>query len=699
MSPTGLLNLTGPIRIEMTKTDNALLGKFNTLHETIPFDRIETADFEPAIKDCIEQHDAEIASIIDNPEEPTFENTIEALEKTGELLQRASSIFGNMLGVNTNDELQTLATKLIPLLSEHENNIGLNEKLFARIKAVYNKRDELNLNIEQAKLLDDSYIGFVRSGVNLEGKAKEEYRRLSNLLSQLELQFEQNCLKNNNEFQLVINDKSQLTGLPESALEAAQETAKEKDVEGYVFTLKAPSYIAFMRYADNRELREKMYKAYNTQGTLNNGSSNIEVVKDIVNSRMQLTQLLGYKDFASFKLERRMAKDEKHVSDLLNNLLQAYTPTARQEMKELTEFAKAMQGDNFELMPWDMSYYSNKLKEKKYHLDAELLRPYFELDKVKAGVFGLAHTLYGLTFKQNKEIAVYQKDVEVYEVFDKDGSYLAVLYLDFFPRDGKQAGAWTSLFAEQWTDKETGIDHRPHILISTNFNKPTATKPALLTFDEVRTLLHEFGHSLHAMLSKVTYESQSGTNVYWDFVELPSQFMENYAIEKDFLHTFATHYETGEMISDEYIQRIVDADNFNIAYACLRQVGFGLIDMAWYTRKEPFEGDVIAYEKEAEKAVMLLPDVEGTCMSTQFSHIFCGGYAAGYYSYKWAEVLDADAFSMFKQKGIFDKTTAKSFRDNVLSKGGTEPPMVLYKRFRGQEPTIDALLIRDGIKK
>ena len=677
---------------------NPLTEPFQTPYATVPFHLIKTEDFEPAIKESITQHNAQIASIIENEDKPTFENTIEALEKSGELLDRITSIFGNLLNTNADEALQTLASSIIPLLSEHNNNIGLNQQLFERIKTVYAKRDELALDKEQSKLLEDTYTGFVRRGANLEGKDKDDYRRLSNELSQLELQFEQNCLKNNNEFQVSIEDKAELAGLPENILEAALETANEKGQKGYVFTLKAPSYIAFMRYADNHELRRQLYMAYNTQGIKDNGSSNIEIVKEIVNHRMQIAQLLGYKDFASYVLKKRMAEDEVHVYSLLNQLLNAYMPTAHKEIKELTEFAKEYQGDpDFILMPWDMSYYSNKLKEKKFHIDAELLRPYFELEKVKTGIFGLANKLYGIRFERNTNIPVYQKDVEVYEVFDADDSFLGILYLDFFPREGKQSGAWTSSFTEQWIDRKTGEDHRPQILISTNFNKPTATKPALLTFEEMRTFLHEFGHSLHGILSKVTYQSQSGTNVYWDFVELPSQFMENYAIEKDFLHTFARHYETGEAIPDEYVEHIIEADNFNVAYACLRQVGFGLIDMAWYTRKTMFEEDVIGFEKRAEKEVLLIPDAENTCMSTQFSHIFCGGYAAGYYSYKWAEVIETDAFSLFKQKGIFDPAIAHSFRENILSKGGTEEPMLLYKRFRGQEPSIDALLIKDGI--
>jgi peptidyl-dipeptidase Dcp len=681
------------------KVINPLLGTFKTIHETVPFKEIKTTDFEPAIVEDIRLHDEEIKAITDNPEAPTFENTILALEKSGEPLERTSAIFGNLLSLESNDEIQALASKIIPLLSEHSNNIGLNEKLFQRVKAIYRNRKTLSLDLEESKLLEDSYIDFTRSGVNLTGKDKATYRKLTNKLSQLELVFEQNCLKNKNAFQLVITDKQQLSGLPDSVIEASEETAKEKNMKGNVFTLQAPSYIGFMKYADDRALRQQMYMAYNTQGINENGTSNILIIKQIVNTRLAIAKLLGYKDYASFVLKRRMAQNKTNVYDMLHNLLTAYLPTAEKEVNELESFAKEIEGKDFTMMPWDWSYYSNKLKEKKYNLDAEQLRPYFELEKVRNGIFNLANKLYGITFKRNNEIQTYQKDVEVYEVFDADKSFLAVLYLDFFPREGKQAGGWTSSLKEQWIDKTSGVNHRPHILISTNFTKPTSTKPALLTFDELTTLLHEFGHSLHAMLSNCRFKSLSGTNVYWDFVELPSQFMENYAIEKEFLHTFACHYKTGEPIPDEYIQRIVDANNFNVAYACLRQVSFGLIDMSWYTRQKPFRGDVLKYERQAQKDLNLLPKVEGTCMSTQFSHIFNGGYAAGYYSYKWAEVLEADAFSLFKEKGIFNKTVAQSFRNNILSKGGTEEPMTLYKRFRGHKPTIKALLIRDGLKK
>jgi peptidyl-dipeptidase Dcp len=680
-------------------TLNPLLGTFDTPHATVPYNDIKTTDFEPAIIECIARHDDEIKAITDNSEAPTFENTIEALDKSGFLLERATAIFGNMLSTDATEELHAIAAKVIPILTEHGNNVGLNEKLFQRVKAVYDKRSALHLNHEQEVLLEDSYIDFVRSGVNLEGKDKKTYRRLTERLSRLELSFEQNCLKNMNGFVLNIKDKDETAGLPDNILEAAAETAKERGMEGYVFTLQAPSFTAFMRYAENRELRQKMFTAYNMQGVSKGDSCNIPIVRQIVNTRLAVVKLMGYKDYASFVLERRMAKDKRHVFDMLGRLQKAYMPTARKEVKELEAFAKEREGSDFVLMPWDWSYYSDKLKEKRYHIDTELLRPYLELDKVREGVFGLAHKLYGISFERNKKIQVYQKDVEAYDVLDKDGAFLAVLYLDFFPREGKQAGGWTSSLSEQWTDTTTGENHRPQVLISTNFTKPTATKPALLTFDEMRTLLHEFGHSLHAMFSNVTYRSLGGTNVYWDFVELPSQFMENYAIEKDFLHTFARHYRTEELMPDEYVQHIVDADKFNVAYGCIRQVGLGLIDMAWYTRRTSYSGNVISYERNAEKDIRLMPKLEGTCISTQFSHIFNGGYSAGYYSYKWAEVLEADAFAFFKEKGIFDAATALSFRSNILSKGSTEEPMTLYKRFRGHEPTIDALLIRDGIKK
>lgn len=683
----------------MTDMPNPFFEKYDTPHGTTPFDKIKTEHYEPAIREGIRRQAAEIDAITGNTETPTFENTVAAYEQSGELLNRVTTVFGNLRSAETNDELQEIAQKMVPLLSEHGNNISLNEKLFERVKAVYDRKDELPLTPEQGKLLENAYNGFVRHGANLRGEAKDKYRELTRELSTLTLQFSENNLKEVNNYQLVLTDKAQLAGLPESAVEAAAETAKEKGVEGWVFTLHAPSYIPFMTYADNRELRRELYMAYNTKCTHDNEYNNLEIVPKLANLRMEIAQLLGYANYADYTLKERMAETSDAVYKLLNNLLEAYTPTAKKEYEQVQALARKEQGADFTVMPWDWSYYSNKLKDLKYSINEEMLRPYFELGKVIEGVFGLATRLYGITFKKNPDIPVYHKDVDVYEVSDKNGAYLAVLYTDFHPREGKRAGAWMTEYKGQWLDPETGENSRPHISVVMNFTKPTENKPALLTHSEVETFLHEFGHALHGIFADSTYESLSGTNVYWDFVELPSQIMENFGIEREFLNTFARHYETGEALPDELIQRLVDASNFNVAYACLRQVSFGLLDMAWYTRTAPFEGDVKAYEQAAWTRAQILPVVPETCMSTQFSHIFAGGYSAGYYSYKWAEVLDADAFSLFKQKGIFDREVAQSFRDNILSKGGTEHPMTLYKRFRGQEPTIDALLIRNGIKK
>ena len=687
------------IIINMMNAQNPFFEKYTTPYGTVPFDKIKTEHYEPAIREGIRQQAAEIDAIVNNPEAPTFANTILAYEKSGELLDRVTTVFGNLRSAETNDDLQTLAQEMMPLLSEHSNNISLNEELFKRVKAVYNQKEQLNLTPEQTKLLENIYDGFIRRGANLQGEAKKQYRQLTKELSSLTLQFSENNLKEINNYQLVLTDKVQLAGLPESAIEAAAETAKEKGVEGWVFTLQAPSYIPFMTYADNRDLRHELYMAYNTKCTHNNEYNNIDIVKKLVNTRMSIAQLLGYENFAQYTLKKRMAEDSDAVYNLLNQLLEAYPPTAKKEYQEVQELARQEQGAEFIVMPWDWSYYSNKLKDKKFNINEEMLRPYFELEKVKEGVFGLATRLYGITFKKNADIPVYHKDVDAYEVLDKDNKTLAILYTDFHPRTGKRAGAWMTEYKGQWIDEKTGENSRPHVSIVMNFTKPTGNKPALLTFDEVETFLHEFGHSLHGMFANSTYESLSGTSVYWDFVELPSQIMENFAIEKEFLNTFAQHYQTDEKLPEELIKRLVDASNFNAAYACLRQVSFGLLDMAWYTRNTPFEGDVKEYEQQSWAKAQILPVVKDACMSTQFSHIFAGGYSAGYYSYKWAEVLDADAFSLFKQKGIFNREVAESFRNNILSKGGTEHPMILYKRFRGQEPTIDALLIRNGIKE
>lgn len=678
----------------MTTFQNPFLADIPTLHDTIPFHLIRTEHFEPAIQQGMEKQNQEIEAIIHQTDEPDFENTIVALEKSGELLNRVTTVFGNLLSAETSDEMQTIAEKVMPLLSEHNNNITLNEKLFARIKAVHETTNQEEMTPEDRMLLQNTYDGFIRSGANLNTEQKERFRQLSSELSVLTLRFSQNNLKETNAYELAL-PLDQLEGLPESALNAYAQTAKEKGKEGYIVTLQAPSFIPFMKYCRNRELRKELYMAYNTQCTHDNEYNNLEIVKKLVNLRLERAQLLGFRTAADYVLTRRMAENSDRVYQLLNQLLEAYTPTAHQEVAEVQALAKELEGNDFELMPWDWAYYSEKLKEKKFNLNEEALRPYFELNRVIGGVFGLATKLYGITFQVNKDIPVYHPDVTAYEVFDKDGSFLAVLYTDFHPRASKRSGAWMTSYKEQWKDEKG--NSRPHVSVTMNFTKPSDSQPALLTFSEVNTFLHEFGHALHGMFANTTYQSLSGTNVYWDFVELPSQIMENFAIEKEFLNTFAKHYETGENIPEEMIQRLVDASNFNVAYACLRQLSFGLLDMAWYTRTEPFEGDVRAYEKQAWSQAQVLPSCEETCMTVQFSHIMAGGYSAGYYSYKWAEVLDADAFSLFQEKGIFNPETANSFRENVLSKGGTEHPMVLYKRFRGQEPGIDALLKRNGI--
>ncbi|MBR1597041.1 MAG: M3 family metallopeptidase [Phocaeicola sp.] len=673
---------------------NPFFTRYNTPHQTIPFNLIRNEHYEPAMMEGMRKQDEEINHIIDNPEPPTFENTIEMLEKSGDLLDRVTTVFGNLMSADTNDEMEAIAERMMPLLTEHGNNITLNDKLFQRIKSVYEQKDSLHLNKEQEMLLEKTYDGFIRNGANLSETDKGTLRKLNTELSMLTLQFSQNHLKATHQYELPIT-REQLEGVPEHVIASYAQNAKERGKEGFIVTLEAPSYMPFMKYVKDRDLRKELYMAYNTQCTHDDGFNNIDIVRKIVNCRLQIAQLLGFPTFADYVLKNRMAENKGNVFQLLNELLEAYAPAAKKEVERITELAKETEGADFELMPWDWAFYSNKLKEKEYDLNDELLRPYFELSQVKKGVFGLASRLYGISFMENKNIPVYHPDVKAYDVFDKDGSYLAVLYTDFHPRKGKHAGAWMTNYKEQWIDQDT--NSRPHVSVTMNFTKPQADKPALLTLGEVETFLHEFGHSLHGMFANTTYASLSGTNVYWDFVELPSQFMENYVTEKEFLNTFARHYETGETIPDDLIERIKRAANFNIAYACLRQLSFGFLDMAWYTRTTPFEGDVERYEKEAWHETQLLPAVEGTCMSVQFSHIMSGGYAAGYYSYKWAEVLDADAFSLFQETGIFNTETAASFRENILSKGGTEPPMQLYKRFRGQAPTIHALLKRNGI--
>lgn len=677
--------------------NNPFLQIYNTPHDTTPFDRIKITDFEPAIREGMKIEDDEIERIVSNTDEPDFANTILALEQSGKLLDRVTTVFFNLMSAETNDELDAIAEKMMPELTEHSNNISLNPVLFEKVKSVYGRKDSMELTPEESRLLEKTYDGFVRNGANLDEKDKETFRKLSAELSSLTLKFSQNHLKETNKFELHITDSKDLEGLPESTVEAAAHTAKEKGKEGWVFTLQAPSYVPFMKYSKIRELRKQMYMAYNTQCAHNDEFDNKDIVKQLVNKRMEIAQLLGFETYADYVLKKRMAENSENVYKLLNDLLEAYSPAAHKEIEEIKHLAEQTEGEGFELMPWDFSFYAEKLKNEKYSLDEEALRPYFELENVKKGVFGLATRLYGITFRENKDIPVYHPDVQAFEVFDEDGTYLAVLYTDFHPRAGKRSGAWMTSYKEQWIEND-GTNSRPHVSVTMNFTKPTAEKPALLTFSEVNTFLHEFGHALHGMFANTRFQCMSGTNVYWDFVELPSQIMENFAVEKDFLNTFAKHYQTGEPIPENLIKSIVDSQNFNVAYACLRQLSFGLLDMAWYTRKELFDGDVKAYEKKAWEKTQLLPQVDETCMSVQFGHIMSGGYSAGYYSYKWAEVLDADAFSVFKEKGIFNREVAQSFRDNILSKGGTEHPMTLYKRFRRQEPGIEALLIRNGIK-
>ena len=690
---------------------NPFFEKYNTPHDTAPFNRIRLEDYEEAFMEGIRRDNDQIDKIVNNPEKPTFDNTIINVddEKDGEnyydLLSRVSTVFFNLLSAETNDDMDALAQKMSPILTKHANDIRLNEKLFERIKYVH--RHHRKLTPEEKMLLDNCYDGFVRSGALLDKEGKERLRQLTEEASMLSLQFSQNLLKENKAFTLHITDEAQLDGLPDTAREAAALAAKEQGVEGWMFTLDFPSYSPFMTYSTQRELRKQMYMAKNTECIHDNSENNLEICKRLINLRRELAQLLGHKTYADYVLKHRMAGNVRSVYKLLNDLIAAYKPTAIKEVEAIEKLARKTEGKDFKMQPWDFGFYSHKLQLEKYNLDAEMLRPYFELSKVIDGVFGLANRLYGITFKENKDIPVYHPDVKAYEVFDKDGSYLAVFYADFHPRKGKQGGAWMTEYQGQWkeridTKKPFGPDNmkniRPHVSVVMNLSKPTEERPALLTLGEVETFLHEFGHSLHGMFANTRFESLSGTSVWWDFVELPSQFMENFAIEREFLRTFAFHYQTGEPIPDELIARIVKSRNYNVAYACMRQVSFGLLDMAYYTKKDEFNEDIIPFEKKAWAKAMVVPQLPDTCMTVQFSHIMAGGYAAGYYSYKWAEVLDADAFAVFKKHGIFDQATAQSFRDNILSKGGTENPMVLYKRFKGGEPTIDALLKRNGIK-
>lgn len=685
------------IMIMMTTSakDNPFSKTFSTPYQTAPFDLIKIDHYQPAFEEALALHNEEIEAVIANPQEPTFSNTIEAMEYGGEMLSRVSSVFFNLLSAESNDEMMEISQWLSPILSEHSNNISLNETLFKRVKTVYENRHNSGLTSEQIRLTEKYFENFENSGATLSPEDKEKYRALSMELSKATLEYGQNNLRETNAYSMLLTDRSELEGLPESLIDAAAVKAKSKGKEGWMFDFSAPSYVGFMKYAARRDLREKLYKAYNTKGITGGEFDNQENVKKIVNLRLEIANLLGYKSYAEYVLKNRMAKNDAAVFDLLNRLAEAFGPIAQGELKDVQSFASRIEGNSFELQPWDWSYYADKLKDERFDLNDEMTRPYFELNNVKKGVFGLATDLYGLRFVKNADISVYHPEVEAYEVWDGNGEFLSVLYTDFHPREGKRAGAWMTSFKDQYM--KSGKDSRPHVSIVMNFTRPTDTKPALLTFDEVETFLHEFGHALHGMLAKSTYGSLSGTSVYRDFVELPSHIMENWLVEKEYLDKFALHYQTGEKMPEKLLQKIVDAANYNAGYATLRQLSFGYLDMAWHSLESPFNGDIRRFEKDAMARVQLLPVVEEAAMSTSFGHIFSGGYAAGYYSYKWSEVMDADAFSVFKEKGIFNKETAESFRRNILEKGNTEDPMTLYIRFRGQEPTVDALIKRSGI--
>lgn len=674
-----------------------LQPNWQTPHNTFPFPDISIADIEDAIKEGIRIEAEEVANIASQSTPPTFDNTIVALSATGQMLEKATTLMYNQLSACTSEELEQLAERMSPLLSEHSSNIMLNEALFARVKAVYDlERLEPTLQGEDKMLLEKTFDGFERSGATLDSQKKERFRAIKAELSKTSLKFSQNNIKETNAFYLHLTDKSQLKGLPKSQVDQAELAAQEKSLEGWVITLHAPSFVPFMQYSEVRELREQLYRAYMTKCTKDNEYNNFDVCRKLVNLRMELAQLLGYPNYATYVLKNRMAETPDKVYELLENLKIYYFESGKHDVAAVEALAKEQEGKDFTLQPWDFAHYSHLLQLRDYNLDAEMLRPYLELSNVTSGVFNLATTLYGITFEENKDIPVYHPDVKAYDVLDNDGVFLAVLYTDFFPRSSKQSGAWMTSYQEEYIDDKG--EHRPHVSVTMNFTKPTKNTPSLLTFDELETFLHEFGHALHGIFAKTRYKSLSGTNVYWDFVELPSQFMENYALRPEFLRTFAKHYQTGEDIPQDLIERIRKAHNFNAAYACMRQVSFGLLDMAYYTRTKPLEEDIRSFEHQAWQSVQLLPRMEEACMSVQFGHIMSGGYAAGYYSYKWAEVLDADAFSAFMERGLFSREVAKDFREKILSRGGTVHPQKLYNDFRGRPATIQAMLKRDGLQ-
>lgn len=673
---------------------------FITEHKYTPFDLVTVENIREAILDGIKVEDEEIAAIVNNPEPPTFKNTILALEEGDERFGRACTVMSNLLSACRTDELEALSHEVSPLLAEHSNNISFNERLFARVKVVRDEMkalgDKCPLTEEEMRMLDGTYEGFERSGVMLPPDKKTRFREISVELSDLCLKFSENNLRATNSFQLHLTNEKDLIGLTETARIQAAAAAAERGLDGWVFTLHAPSYGPFMSYSERRDLRETMYRASVRRCTEYSDYNNFEIVRRIINLRLEMTKLLGAECVADHVLARRMAGNKDNVYKLLNKLTEGYRSQAIVELEDLKRKARDLEGEDFEIQPWDYGYYGHKLQLERYDLDSEMLRPYLPLQQVIDGVFGLATRLYGITFRPNTECPLYHPDVKAFDVIDNDGTPLALLYTDFYPRNNKQSGAWMTDFRGQYID-DNGNNHIPHISIVMNFTKPTQERPALLSMGEVSTLLHEFGHALHGMFSKVHHRNMGGTNVYWDFVELPSQFMENYALEPEFLQSFAHHYQTGEPMPNELIERMVNARNYNVASGCLRQVRLGLLDMAYYTITEPLEGDIREFENRAWASAMIDERDPESCTTVTFGHIISGGYAAGYYSYKWAEVLDADAFSAFKEEGIFNTVTAERFRQEILSKGNTREPMELYKAFRGQEPTIDALLRRDGI--
>ncbi len=674
----------------MAQTENPLLQSF----DLAPFSQVKNEHFLPAFTQLISEARAEIEAIADNPEPPTFENTIEAMEFSGNQLDRVSSLFFNLNSAETNDEIQQIAQEVSPMLTEFGNDVTLNPALFKRVKVVYESKDSLSLSPEQLTLLENSYKGFSRNGANLTDEDKATLREIDNKLSKLKLTYGENILAETNGYELHIQDENDLAGLPDGVKEAAAQTAKAQGVDGWVFTLHFPSYGPFMKYADNRELRKKMAIAYGARAFGENEFNNENIALEIAKLRHKRANLLGYETHAHFVLEERMAMSPEKVNGFLNDMLTKSKPFAQKEFDQLAQFAKELDGIT-DFMKWDSAYYSEKLKKKLFNLDDEQLKPYFKLENVIEGAFAVANRLFGLTFKKVDNIEKYHPEVETYEVYDENNELVSIFYGDYFPRPGKRNGAWMTSYKSQQI--KNGKNERPHISNVCNFTKPTATKPSLLTFDEVTTLFHEFGHGLHGMLANTTYPSLSGTSVYWDFVELPSQILENWCYEKECLDLFAKHYETGETIPMEFVEKIKESANFMEGLATVRQLSFGLLDMSWHGQNPEGITDVKAHERKTFDKTSFTPDVAENCMSVAFSHIFNGGYSSGYYSYKWAEVLDADAFAFFKEKGIFDSETGKSFAENILSKGGTEHPMTLYKRFRGKEPNPDALLERAGL--